>query len=111
MTCVFDYDARSFPTNPLYAETPFGMPVIVSVGDVCAERDALEESNTRLTQDREALVEALDNLLGHWRSYTSPEWGNQEQAYYCLAKGAAHNWEIARTLVQRIAGDDTTEKG
>lgn len=47
MTCVFDCDVRSLAINPHKAETPFGQPTIVSVGDLAAEnyrlREALQE--------------------------------------------------------------------
>lgn len=37
MTCVFDYDVKSFKGNPHHADTPFGRPVIINDGDLAAE--------------------------------------------------------------------------
>lgn len=56
MTCVFAYNVRDFQKNPFFVDTPFGRPVIVSVGDVCSERDDLET-------ERDELRAALENLL------------------------------------------------
>ena len=53
-------------------------------------------------QAREArLVGALTDLLGHWDAFTDRgmSWGNQERAYYCLAKGAQASWSNARTAL------------
>lgn len=44
-TCVFDFDILSFDGNPHCAETPFGRPVIISMGDLSAENDLLLAEN------------------------------------------------------------------
>lgn len=41
-TLVFKGDIRAFSGNPFKTETPFGVPLIVSVGDVVAECDRLQ---------------------------------------------------------------------
>jgi hypothetical protein len=40
-TLVFRGDLRMFEGNPLTTKTPFGEPVIASLGNVCAEADDL----------------------------------------------------------------------
>jgi hypothetical protein len=41
-TAVFDRDIRAFDGNPLKAETPFGVPETIAIGNVFEERDRLE---------------------------------------------------------------------
>lgn len=48
-TIVFECNLREFNGNPLRVETPFGKPVIISVGDVTEERDWLESQLRDLT--------------------------------------------------------------
>ena len=47
-TCVFNYVLEEFPGNPHHAETPFGQPARISIGDACADLDELEERYERL---------------------------------------------------------------
>lgn len=42
ITAVFMGDLRKWSTNPFHADTPFGRPQALSIGDVFEERDALE---------------------------------------------------------------------
>ena len=42
-TLVFAGDLRDHAGNPFLIDTPYGRPVGVSLGDVCIERDLLEE--------------------------------------------------------------------
>lgn len=42
-TMVFDCDIRKFEGNPFHAETPFGKPGKVQIGDVMAELDMANE--------------------------------------------------------------------
>jgi hypothetical protein len=43
-TLVFDGDLRRFGASPFKTDTPFGRAQIASIGDVCAERDALMDA-------------------------------------------------------------------
>lgn len=43
VTIAFNCDIRKVERNPFFIETPFGKPAIIGVGDIFAERDALEE--------------------------------------------------------------------
>lgn len=43
VTLVFDEPAEVFKGNPFKIDTPYGQPVTVSKGDMCAHADALEE--------------------------------------------------------------------
>jgi hypothetical protein len=63
MTCVFSMDAEDYAANPFKAETPFGQPVIVSKGDVCAERDRLHEALEDVVDTLEAMDLHIDNPL------------------------------------------------
>ena len=66
---------------------------------------------TRLREREAVLVEALETLMGHWRAFNDPEWGNQEKAYYCLAKGAQESWKKARKALaaRKPASDEIGE--
>ena len=50
-TLVFKGDIRTFKGNPLKTDTPFGVPLVVSVGDVVAERDELKERLDNIKAD------------------------------------------------------------
>lgn len=41
-TIFFAGDLRKIGPNPFLMDSPFGKPVVISVGDVFAERDELE---------------------------------------------------------------------
>ena len=72
-------------------------------GGVSGPDDVLALCNAlAAAQAREArLVGALTDMLGHWDAFTDRgmSWGNQERAYYCLAKGAQASWSNARTAL------------
>lgn len=59
MTCVFHFDVRKFCGNPHQADTPFGRPVIVSMGNLAADLDAKDAEIARLTAERDEAVNAL----------------------------------------------------
>ena len=42
-TLVFKGSLRDFPGNPLRTETPFGIPFICALGNICDEADELRE--------------------------------------------------------------------
>ena len=66
--------------------------------DNSAARD-LQEILHRSQVEIGKLREALGLLLGHFDEFTSERrggWGNQEDAYYCLAKGTQDSWKKAR---------------
>ena len=42
-TIVFEGDIRKFDLNPFKTKTPFGIPVVVGLGDAFARIDELEE--------------------------------------------------------------------
>ena len=50
-TLVFKGSLREFKGNPLKTETPFGMPFICAIGNVCDEADELRERLETLTRD------------------------------------------------------------
>jgi hypothetical protein len=50
-TLVFKGNLRKFNGNPLRTETPFGIPFICAIGDVCQEADDLRERLEGLTRD------------------------------------------------------------
>ncbi len=43
-TLVFKGNLKSFAGNPLRTETPFGIPFICALGNVCDEADELRET-------------------------------------------------------------------
>lgn len=43
MTAVFETDLRKFDGNPHKADTPFGRPVILSIGNLVEEVDRLRD--------------------------------------------------------------------
>lgn len=40
-TVVFEGDAKAIPRNPFHVESPFGKPLVISLGDVTAINDDL----------------------------------------------------------------------
>jgi hypothetical protein len=50
-TLVFKGNLREFNGNPLRTETPFGIPFICALGNVCDEADELRERLETLTRD------------------------------------------------------------
>jgi len=84
-----------------------------------AENAALERTNgalaiqateallraTQAEAEAAAMVGALKALLVHWNYFTGPEcggWGNQEQAYYGLAKHAQKEWQAAQGTLANL---------
>ena len=56
------------------------------------------------------LLAALEALLGHFAAFTDERrggWGNQEDAYYCLAKGAQDSWNKARAVVAKAKAHES----
>lgn len=73
-TIVFKTNLRKFNQgNPFHIDTPFGRPEVISCGNVCDERDDLEEAvNSReaaLTAS-EARVKELEAALSYVISQT-----------------------------------------
>jgi hypothetical protein len=66
-------------------------------------------ANARAIAAVPKLVKALEDLLGHWDAFTEQgtTFGNQERAYYCLAKGAQDTWKQAR---EALAAATTPEE-
>lgn len=50
-TLVFKGNLKGFAGNPLRTETPFGIPFICALGNVCDEADDLREKLETLTRD------------------------------------------------------------
>ena len=50
--------------------------------------------------------DTLGGLLAHWETFTSEKlrggWGNQQDAYYDLAKHAQQDWAAARALLAKL---------
>lgn len=51
-TLVFEGDMRKFAKNPFTTDTPYGLPYTVALGDVCQERDELEEKLKQYEAER-----------------------------------------------------------
>lgn len=68
---------------------------------IAEENDALRARLVAVEAREARLREALGALLGHWDAFTDRgmSWGNQERAYYCLAKGAQTSWSNARAAL------------
>ena len=50
-TLVFKGNLRNFQGNPLRTETPFGIPFICALGNICDEAEELREKLETLTRD------------------------------------------------------------
>lgn len=102
-TCVFECDVRNFEGNPHHIVTPLGPPVVVQVGDACAEID-------RLLQDRAGLSAALDSLaktaaMLHANSVQclrDHHGVSVDEAFPPWLADALRDIEAARNLVQRM---------
>ena len=53
-TLVFKGSLREFKGNPLKTETPFGIPFISAIGNICEENDELRDLLERCPQDTSA---------------------------------------------------------
>ncbi|KKL72793.1 hypothetical protein LCGC14_2081430 [marine sediment metagenome] len=66
------------------------------------------EANARLIAAAPAMLDALEALLSHFDNFTDESrhgWGNQEDAYYCLAKHAQDSWKKARAAIDAAKGE------
>jgi hypothetical protein len=78
MTAVFDFDLRKYQGNPHNAETPFGRPVVLSVGDeiaaLTAERDALALQVQRAREEYQAALCVLHDCMVEIDDYIKQEY-------------------------------------
>lgn len=59
---------------------------------------------THPTPDRGEMVEAAKALLGQWQAFEA-SYGNQEEAYYKLAKYARPHWAALAAALTKHGGD------
>ena len=46
-TIVFEFDLRKIKGNPFDVETPFGKPMVISIGNQLSESDAEDEDEAK----------------------------------------------------------------
>ena len=80
-----------------------GETKVYSVDPYRWTRGTLVGEVLRLRTINAELLAALENLVGHFDAFieVGNGWGNQEQAYYCLDKGAQDSWAKARAAIKR----------
>lgn len=77
-TCIFEGDVREFPTNPFHADTPFGSPISVGVGDAHAMLNEQADEIERMRSALEAMLNRYVGLVncgdcGNWDPETEEE--------------------------------------
>lgn len=77
-------------------------PTAVSDHDPVETVRAFHRERGDVTAD---LVAALRGLVARWDQFTSRNggWGNQEDAYYDIAKHAQKEWDAARAALARVS--------
>jgi hypothetical protein len=63
MTAVFEFDLRRYHGNPHRAETPFGRPETLMIGDACEESDLTLARIEALEAERDALRQAIAHAM------------------------------------------------
>jgi multidrug efflux pump subunit AcrA (membrane-fusion protein) len=117
MTAVFDFDLRQYQGNPHHADTPFGKPVILAMGDELTAAQARIEKQVRFlkiardeagealarAEQAEAEVERLkaDQAQGR-EDYTALMQRHDEQFVACQI--AMDQAKTAQAEVKRLRG-------
>jgi hypothetical protein len=128
MTAVFDFDLRQYQGNPHHADTPFGKPVILAMGDELTAAQARIEKQVRFlkiardeagealarAEQAEAEVERLkaDQAQGR-EDYTALMQRHDEQLIACQiaidqAKAAEAEVKRLREAIERTADQALT---
>ena len=106
MTGTQLHDYRPTQDGKVASATLNGRPVIVIDFEVYERNNATDRiERDRLREINAELLVALKPLLDGWKAFKD-SYGNQEDAYYKLAKGKHASWERLSEISARAEGED-----